>query len=254
MNYIAQLNGFFDLKQCNPLSSNAQTLYINLFYIDNRCGWKPRFTVSNVTLQSLTGLSRQQLDRARNELVQKGYVEYRKGSGNQAGTYLLVCLDTQTATQADTQSDTQTGTQTGHKLSTLNKQKQKTETEISPPTPPKGERIDYGAVVEMFHSCCPSLPKVRDLTDARKKAIAARMKDHNTLDDFRAVFKAVERSSFLTGRSGSWHGCGFDWILKPSNWQKIKEGNYEDRPGGNGNAAGTGTPAAGSRGPIGLVL
>ena len=31
MNYIAQLNGFFDLKQRNPLSSNAQTLYINLF-------------------------------------------------------------------------------------------------------------------------------------------------------------------------------------------------------------------------------
>ena len=142
MNYVAQMNGFFDLKQRNPLSSNAQTLYINLFYIDNRCGWKPRFTVSNVTLQSLTGLSRQQLDRARNELTQKGYIEYKKGAGNQSGIYLLVSFDTQTDTQTDTQIDTQTDTQSGHKLRTLNKRKQKTktETDIPPTCPPEEER------------------------------------------------------------------------------------------------------------------
>lgn len=227
MNYIAQLNGFFDLKQLNPLSSNAQTLYINLFYIDNRCGWKPRFTVSNVTLQSMTGLSRQQLDRARNELVQKGYVEYKKGSGNQCGTYLLVCFDTQNDTQVDTQTDTQADTQTGHKMCTLNKLKQKQKTKKDTPIPPKGERVNYMSVVDLFNNTCTSLPHVRYLTDQRKKSIKARINDGNTADDFREVFEKVQSSDFLTGKQGGWR-CGFDWILKPSNWQKIREGNYDN--------------------------
>lgn len=229
MNYIAQLNGFFDLKQRNPLSSNAQTLYINLFYIDNRCGWKPRFTVSNVTLQSLTGLSRQQLDRARNELVQKGYVEYKKGMGNQAGVYLLVCFDTQTDTQTDTQIDTQTDTQSGHKLRTLNKQKQKTKTKTNiPPTPQGGAatHFDYEAVKDLFNEICGKLPRVERITDQRRRAIRGLVKAGETMDDFRAVFQAVRRSDFLTGKDGKWGGCCFDWILKPANWQKIKEGNY----------------------------
>ena len=37
------------------------------------------------------------------------------------------------------------------------------------------------------------------------------------------------RCEFLTGRDGKWHGCSFDWILKPANWQKITEGNYENK-------------------------
>ncbi len=229
MNYIAQLNGFFDLKQRNPLSSNAQTLYINLFYIDNRCGWKPRFTVSNVTLQSLTGLSRQQLDRARNELVQKGYVEYKKGAGNQAGMYLLVCFDTQTDTQTDTQIDTQTDTQSGHKLRTLNKLKQKTKTKENPPSSPPGGKaapFDDEAVKDLFNKLCSKLPKAERITDQRHRAIAGLVKNGATLETFRAVFQAVENSDFLTGKDGKWHGCCFDWILRPANFQKIKEGNY----------------------------
>jgi hypothetical protein len=33
-------------------------------------------------------------------------------------------------------------------------------------------------------------------------------------------------ASFLSGRSGDWTGCGFDWLLKPENFQKVIEGTY----------------------------
>lgn len=126
MNYISQLNGFYDLLYVKPLSPIAICLYSILFHINNKCNWKERFTVANMTVQGLSGMSRNQVQKARNELIQKGYIEYQKGTGNQCGTYLLVRFDTQndtqTSTQMDTQLDTQSDTQTTHKCNTLNKQ------------------------------------------------------------------------------------------------------------------------------------
>ena len=73
-----------------------------------------------------TSLDRRTLDRVRNELKQKGYIDYKQGKGNQAGKYLLVQFDTQYDTQCDTQydtqCDTQCGTQMSHNVTTLNKQ------------------------------------------------------------------------------------------------------------------------------------
>lgn len=120
MNYIKQINTFYKLIQDNPLSSNAQCLYN---YLLNKCselGWKSEFSVSNLIVCGFTSLSRQALDRARNELIQKGYLKYKKGYSNQAGKYLIVCFDTQNDTQDNTQNDIQGG----HKVSTLNKVKE----------------------------------------------------------------------------------------------------------------------------------
>ena len=60
-----------------------------------------------------------------------------------------------------------------------------------------------------------------------KKAIKSK---RITVDEFTNVFKKVEQSDFLTGRTGNWR-CSFDWVLKPSNWQKISEGNYDNKRG-----------------------
>ena len=123
MNYIKQVNAFYKLIQDNPLSSNAQCLYNYLLNKDSELGWKSEFSVSNLIVCGFTCLSRQALDRARNELVQKGYIKYKKGHSNQAGKYLIVCFDTQNDTQDSTQDNTQGNTQGGHDVSTLNKQK-----------------------------------------------------------------------------------------------------------------------------------
>ena len=121
MNYIKQVNAFYKFLPNNPLSSNAQCLYSYLLNKNNELGWIKEFTVSNMIVCGFTNLSRQALDRARNELKQKGYIDYKKGYSNQAGTYVIVSFVTQNDTQSDTQDDTQDNTQSGHTLCTLNK-------------------------------------------------------------------------------------------------------------------------------------
>lgn len=125
MNYIKQLNGFFDSLLMNPLSATAQTLYVHLLDINNRCGWKERFPVANIVLQSRAMLSRQQLDRARNELKQKGYIDYEKGTTRKSGTYLIVCFDTNDDTNSDTNHNANRDTKGGQMACTYYKQKLK---------------------------------------------------------------------------------------------------------------------------------
>lgn len=125
MNYIKQLNAFYELLIINPLSSSALCLYGVLLHINNKCNWISEFTVANSTLQTFTSLSRVALDRARNELIQKKYIKYKKGSGNQAGKYLIVCFDTQNDTQSDIQNVTQNDTQSNTQSENINKHKQK---------------------------------------------------------------------------------------------------------------------------------
>ncbi len=131
MDYIKQLNAFWRLLPNNPLSSNAVCLYVYLLSKDNEFCWKKEFTVPNLIICGSISLSRQALDRARNELIQKGYIKYKKGISNQAGKYVIVSFDTQNdtqeslsvdfVTQDNTQDDTQDNTQGGHEVSTLNK-------------------------------------------------------------------------------------------------------------------------------------
>lgn len=89
--------------------------------------------------------------------------------------------------------------------------------------------FDYQSVINSFNSTCISLPKIQKLTESRKKRIKSAYKQLENIK-FEEFFKRVESSDFLTGRSGIWTGCSFDWILKPSNLTKIIEGNYDNKP------------------------
>lgn len=89
--------------------------------------------------------------------------------------------------------------------------------------------VDYKAVVDAFNKTCTSLPNVREINDRRRKAIRGAAQTVESFGGFAALFAKVEASDFLTGRRGSWTGCGFDWILKPANLTKIIEGNYDNK-------------------------
>ncbi len=91
----------------------------------------------------------------------------------------------------------------------------------------KKESITCQQIVDLYHSICISFPSVRSLSDARKKAIKARLKKY-TLDDFTAVFEKAEDSSFLKGADGGWK-ASFDWLIKEANMLKVLEGNYADK-------------------------
>lgn len=93
-------------------------------------------------------------------------------------------------------------------------------------TPPKPERTDYQGVLDAYHECCPSFPVVIKLTETRKRAIKARLKDYG-LDEIKRAFNLAGQSDFLKGSSG-WQ-ASFDWLMKPANMTKVLEGNYTNR-------------------------
>lgn len=87
---------------------------------------------------------------------------------------------------------------------------------------------EFDEIIAQFNSICLSLPKVSKLTETRKKAIKARLKDYS-VEDLIALFERAEASDFLSGRSKQWTGCSFDWLLKPGNLIKVLEGNYDNK-------------------------
>ena len=85
--------------------------------------------------------------------------------------------------------------------------------------------IDYQGVIDLFHEICVSYPKVRSLSDARKKAIKARLKQY-TMDELREVFENAENSDFLKGNNNKNWSANFDWLMSDRNIAKVLDGNY----------------------------
>jgi hypothetical protein len=92
----------------------------------------------------------------------------------------------------------------------------------------ENKRTDYQSVVDLFHKICVSYPKVRSLSDARKKAINARTKTYS-MEDIKTVFENAEESSFLKGKNDRNWSANFDWLIADKNMAKVLEGNYADR-------------------------
>ena len=92
----------------------------------------------------------------------------------------------------------------------------------------------YIEIKQKFTEICVSLPKIIDLNAARKTAIRARLKEYS-FDDIITVFQKAEKSDFLTGKVSNQGSrpfkASFDWLMKPSNFIKVLEGNYDNRNG-----------------------
>jgi len=92
MNYIKELNAFYDWLETNSLSTSAIALWHALMHICNKCGWAEEFGVAISTLSVKTGLSRRGVQNARNELQQKGRIKWRSRGGNKSAVYTIIPL------------------------------------------------------------------------------------------------------------------------------------------------------------------
>jgi hypothetical protein len=78
------------------------------------------------------------------------------------------------------------------------------------------------------------LPQIDEIKagSARERAAVARLEELH--GDFDPLIAKVAASEFLRGENGHGFHATFDWIIKPSNFQKIMENNYENRKKPNG--------------------
>lgn len=91
-------------------------------------------------------------------------------------------------------------------------------------------RVDYNGIKDAYNTLCPSLPAVRSLSDARKKAIKARLNTYS-IEDLQEAFTKAEASDFLKGKNNRNWTANFDWIIKDANLAKVLDGNYDNRGG-----------------------
>lgn len=94
----------------------------------------------------------------------------------------------------------------------------------------EGEHTTYKKVVELYNQICISFQTVKSISDARKKAINARLKQYD-IDDFKTLFEKAESSSFLKGGNDRNWSATFDWLIKDSNMAKVLDGNYDNKLG-----------------------
>lgn len=126
MNYIAIINSFWDSATTNPLSTGQVSLYFALLHVCNRSNWTEWFQAPNQVLSVLTGMSRSGILKARNELKQRGLIDFRE-RGTKTTVYCITIANSKQAGMQDgVQNSNQNSMQDGvQNSSTLYKHKQK---------------------------------------------------------------------------------------------------------------------------------
>lgn len=100
-------------------------------------------------------------------------------------------------------------------------------------------KIDFAAIKEYWNTKHDQSGSVmRRLTlmsDQRKGNVRSRIREYG--GDVQKVYKAIDKamaSDFMNGKNGKGWVASFDWMMCPSNFPKVLEGNYDnEQPAGN---------------------
>lgn len=70
------------------------------------------------------------------------------------------------------------------------------------------------------------LPTVRKLTEQRRRALNARIRQHS-IDEWTEAIAAIERNPWLHGQNDRGWRADFDFLLQPKSFTKLIEGGYD---------------------------
>ncbi|RND80740.1 DnaD domain protein [Lacticaseibacillus paracasei] len=97
MDLFKLIREFYIQQSVNPLSTGQIALWHGLVYQCNQLGWPSEFNMPNRTLETLTGLSRQGIVKARNALKQSGLIDFQT-NGVKATTYSVIDISRKLST------------------------------------------------------------------------------------------------------------------------------------------------------------
>ena len=99
-------------------------------------------------------------------------------------------------------------------------------------------KIDFAAIKEYWnrkHDQSGSvMRRLTLMSDQRKGNVRSRIREYG--GDVQMVYKAIDKamaSDFMNGKNGKGWVASFDWMMCPSNFPKVLEGNYDnEQPAG----------------------
>ena len=93
------------------------------------------------------------------------------------------------------------------------------------------QKVDYSKLLEFFNQTISEsgsvIKEIKQLTERRKLAIQARARE-NGKESLMEVIKQAAKSDFLNGRNDRGWVADFDWLMRPNNFVKVLEGNYNN--------------------------
>lgn len=94
---------------------------------------------------------------------------------------------------------------------------------------PHPERINYEELINFFNEETKGVfGTIRSpLSNKRKGMINARIKVHGK-ETFANMIRKAYQSDFLKGQNKSAWRASFDWLIKPTNFEKVISGNYDN--------------------------
>lgn len=219
---------------------NTKVLFLHILL---KANWKPgrfqgtevprgSFVTSQQNLALETGLTLKNVRTALKHLENTGEVAV-----NRHPKFSVITIKNYDKYQSGGSQVAVEGQSGGSQVATIEEGKKERKEEYN--KSPKGdyesstsESSIYAMIRELYNSVCGSYPRLVKMSDARKKAINARLKTGYTLDDFQTLFKKAEASDFLKGANKRNWSATFDWLICDSNMAKVLDGNYDAKGSG----------------------
>lgn len=120
MNYIREINAFYDWLEINELTKPAVLLWHALMHLNNKAGWRESFTVARSVIEAKTGLKKDAYYKARNLLKQNGLLDFKE-RGTKATVFRLKPLSSVLQTTNETTSETRSQTTVQTRSQTVTK-------------------------------------------------------------------------------------------------------------------------------------
>lgn len=104
----------------------------------------------------------------------------------------------------------------------------------APPT--QKDNIKYDALVEYFNEKTKGVfgRVLLPLGEKRKAMVRARIRERGK-QAFADMIEKAMASDFLKGQNNTGFTATFDWLIRPSNFEKVLSGNYDNREGSTAN-------------------
>ena len=207
MNYLQEILNFEKLQELNRVSPGQARVWYVLMYLNNITGWKTWFTVASSTLEFRSGLSRQGVIKARNELKQLGYIDF-KTNGRSATSYHLKSLIAHSV-QPSLQDSVQGSVQDGSALYKQSKTKQNktNNSDNSKPTRHDTKKkfaedsTEMKLAMYLYSKIKENNPEHRQLTDAQKQTWADHIRlmierDNRTAEQIKNMIDWCQNDEF----------------------------------------------------------
>lgn len=241
MTYIDLINRFWKLNKEHSFTPCESILYLKLLDTCNSLGWKNPFNQSNKYICVETGIAERTLIDARNRLKQLGLINFTSGKKRRVATiYSIVGLPenptfySKTCSTTCSETSSKSDSKKGENSSDNNRDRKEKDQDKdlfgdeSPLSAGADGKVPVQKIIDEYNRLCLKLPKATSKSDARSKAVRARMKEHGAAVVLK-MLKLVSESDYLGGKNKDNWVASFDWLFKPNNFVKIIEGNYANK-------------------------